>query len=346
MEAVDRGHDPVGEGRKRIALDTVNGLTFADLLDDYIADQRRAGFVSVTEVERALKKDVIPTMGHMRPCEITSLHVQLAVDAVVNRVKADRGDRSSGEMARHCLRYIKQVFNHALLDNEELKKEYGLKENPAASVGRNRRGKPGRYGRPRTRERALDDAEITAFWHAIDASDMGLMTGLLLKLLLLTGVRVLELRKAKINELVLDGKQPTWKLPSERAKNRRPHDVPLTPLAVRLFREAVGHRTSGAVFPSADARDGFIGKYTARQAITRLYGGTARLAIPAFSPHDLRRTVDTGLARLGVPEDVQRRVLNHAPQGVTAKHYNRHDYEEEKRIALEQWAAHVQKLVE
>jgi Arm DNA-binding domain len=44
MEAVDRGHDPVGEGRKRIALDTANGLTFAYLLDDYIADQRRAGF--------------------------------------------------------------------------------------------------------------------------------------------------------------------------------------------------------------------------------------------------------------------------------------------------------------
>jgi len=112
---------------------------------------------------------------------------------------------------------------------------------------------------------------------------------------------------------------------------------------LRLFAEVVNKRASGPVFPSTHSKDGFLGKAAARQAITRLFDGR-HLAIPRFSPHDLRRTVDTGLARLGVPEDVQKRVLNHAPQGVTAKHYNRHGYETEKRLALEQWSAHVDEL--
>jgi integrase len=344
MELVDQQLDPVGEARQRAARGARDALTFDNLVHDYIADQKRAGLTSAIEVERALKKDILPLLGHRRLSEIRSLEVQQAVDAVAARVQETRGERSSGEMARHCLRYIKQVFNHALFDNEELRTKYGLKENPAAVVGRSRRGKPGRYGKARVRERALGDVEIVAFWHATDQSDMSSMTKSLLKLLLLTGVRVSELRKAEIGELVLDGPAPVWKLPKERAKNRRAHAVPLTPLMLSLFHSAVGNRSSGPVFPSADTKDGFLGEYTARQAITRLLNGS-RLAIPPFSPHDLRRTVDTGLARLGVPEDVQRHVLNHAPQGVTALHYNRHAYEVEKRDALEKWTAHIEKLI-
>jgi hypothetical protein len=83
------------------------------------------------------------------------------------------------------------------------------------------------------------------------------------------------------------------------------------------------------------------GKAAARYAITRLFDGD-HLKMTRFSPHDLRRTVDTGLARLGIPEDVQKRVLNHAPQGVTAKHYNRHAYEAEKRHALKKGSAHIE----
>jgi integrase len=195
MEAVDQRLDPVAEERQRAAQRAGNALTFRNLVDDYITDQRRAGFVSIVEVERALRKDILPALGQMRPSAITSVDVQQAVDAVLARVQEARGKQHSGEMARHCLRYIKQVFNHALFDNEELRAKYALTANPAASVGRNRRGKPGRYGKTRVRERALTDAEIVTFWRAMDKSEMGAMTQLLLKLLLLTGVRVTELRK-------------------------------------------------------------------------------------------------------------------------------------------------------
>lgn len=58
--------------------------------------------------------------------------------------------------------------------------------------------------------------------------------------------------------------------------------------------------------------------------------------------HDLRRTAATHMVRLGISETVVSRVLNHAPQGVTAQVYALHSYAPEKCAALEAWADEVQ----
>jgi hypothetical protein len=51
------------------------------------------------------------------------------------------------------------------------------------------------------------------------------------------------------------------------------------------------------------------------------------------------------MVRLGVPELVVGRVLNHAPQGVTAKTYALHSYEAEKREALAAWAEALESAI-
>ena len=61
--------------------------------------------------------------------------------------------------------------------------------------------------------------------------------------------------------------------------------------------------------------------------------------------HDVRRTVATHMVRLGVSEAVVGRVLNHAPQGVTAKVYALHSYAPEKRSALDRWAGEIERAV-
>jgi integrase len=63
------------------------------------------------------------------------------------------------------------------------------------------------------------------------------------------------------------------------------------------------------------------------------------------SPHDLRRMVGTRLAELRIPKEIRDRVLNHAPSDVGSKHYNLHDYADEKRNALHRWAAVVETIV-
>jgi integrase len=63
--------------------------------------------------------------------------------------------------------------------------------------------------------------------------------------------------------------------------------------------------------------------------------------------HDLRRTLATGLQRLGVRLEVTERVLNHTGAARTgvAGVYHLHDYKDEKRAALEAWANHIRVCV-
>jgi integrase len=66
-----------------------------------------------------------------------------------------------------------------------------------------------------------------------------------------------------------------------------------------------------------------------------------RTQVGAFTLHDLRRTVRTGLAKLGIRPDIAERCLNHAQPGIIAT-YDTHQYLDEKRDALTQWADHLQ----
>jgi integrase len=63
------------------------------------------------------------------------------------------------------------------------------------------------------------------------------------------------------------------------------------------------------------------------------------------SPHDLRRTVETRMAELRIPKEIRDRVLNHIPSDVGSKHYNLHDYADEKREALEAWAVALDAII-
>jgi len=76
-----------------------------------------------------------------------------------------------------------------------------------------------------------------------------------------------------------------------------------------------------------------------RQAVKK--AGEERVAAWRF--HDLRRTMATGFQRLGIRFEVTEAVLNHlsgSKSGVAGV-YQRHDWKEEKRSALQVWAAHV-----
>jgi integrase len=69
--------------------------------------------------------------------------------------------------------------------------------------------------------------------------------------------------------------------------------------------------------------------------------------IPAWRLHDLRRTVASGMARLGINLPVIEKVLNHASgsfAGIVAV-YQRHTFSDEKRAALEAWGRFVADLV-
>jgi integrase len=188
---------------------------------------------------------------------------------------------------------------------------------------------------PQSRDRVLSNAEIVKFWAAVDAERAEFAVPV--KLLLLTGCRLNEVTGMRRSELSEDG--TAWHIPSTRTKNRRPHTVPLPPLARDLI-AGVGERDSDLVF-TTDGRSAVRVGSKIKRRLDRV------MNIPAWRVHDLRRSFVTGLAELGIRPDVIELAVNHISgvRGGIAGVYNRSELLPERRAALERWAAHIEALV-
>ena len=190
----------------------------------------------------------------------------------------------------------------------------------------------------RPRERVLSDVELVALWHACD--QLGYPFGPCMKLLILTGQRRAEVSGMKWSEIDMDRK--VWVLPSSRAKNDQTHEVPLTDQVVQLLECLPRFQGSDLVF-TTNGRTSISGFGRLKKRLDqRLPDG-----MPPWVLHDLRRTFSTNLAKLGVPQPVTEALLNHKSGVVSgvAAIYNRHQYGEEKREALESWNAAVDRGV-
>jgi integrase len=214
------------------------------------------------------------------------------------------------------------------------------------------------------RERVLTDDEIGEIWRA--AGKAAAPFGAIIRLLVLTGQRRGEVAGMNWGEIADD--LATWTMPGERTKNGVPHTVPLSLPARDLLRGLLpehegdtrrvieAQRAKGALALPGALGTPFAGWSKAKavldKAIADARAKTAAGTSPApFAPwnvHDLRRTVATGLQRLGVRLEVTEAVLNHisGSRGGIAGVYQRHDWAGEKRAALDAWAAHVLAVVE
>ena len=190
--------------------------------------------------------------------------------------------------------------------------------------------------REHPRDRALSDDEIQRLWLACDV--VGGRAAAAVKLLLLSGQRAGEVLGLRRSEITGD----TWSLPPERTKNKRRHDVPLSRQALAII-EAMPAIAGDEdyVFTASDSRR--LGNLSrAKAAIDAAMKPDAPWVL-----HDLRRVVASGLARLGTPLPTIERVLNHVSgsfRGIVGV-YQRHDFAAEKRIALQTWADHIERLV-
>jgi integrase len=199
----------------------------------------------------------------------------------------------------------------------------------------------------RARDRALTDDELRWFWRACETIDWPF--GPLAKLLLLTAQRRDEVGGIEWSELSFD--QKTWTLPRNKVKNNRAHEVHLSDAAFQILR-SIPRIGNGPMF-STNGRpvSGFSqGKKRLDAAMFKAKRdelGDKAAPIPHWILHDLRRTAATGMARLNIPPHVVDKVLNHVSgtiRGVAAV-YNRFEYLEERRAALEAWGRYVCNLV-
>jgi integrase len=186
-----------------------------------------------------------------------------------------------------------------------------------------------------SRERTLTDDELKAVWLA--AGELGWPFQQITRLMILTGMRREELGGLLWCEVHED----RIELPRERTKNGQPHTIPLSAPAREIVAGLHRIHSHAFVFNRTGAAR-MAGFTEAKRRLDKLSGVTD------WVWHDTRRTLATGLQRLGVRFEVTEACINHrtGSRSGVAGIYQRHDWADEKRAALEAWARHVIELVE
>lgn len=310
--------------------------TVADLCADYIERHAKRKKRSWRKDEEILKRDVLPGWGKRKAKDIRKADVTELMERIVLR--------GAPIMANYCFAVVRKMFNWAVeQDILETTPFIGAKLPSAKNA----------------RDRVLSEPEIKTFWNSLDRTDLNMSVDVkrALRLILVTAQRPGEVIGMHSNEI--DGHW--WTIPAERAKNGKSHRVYLTDTALSLIGDTTG---KGYIFPTPVKKDRSgavieveqpIGDTALSVAVARnraypvtdakgnpLYlkdGKPAtenRLEVDHFTPHDLRRTAATFMAKNGEMDEVIDAVLNHSKQGVI-KVYNQYRYDKEKQAALEAW---------
>jgi integrase len=321
--AVAEGADPASEKVTQKKVETVD-----QLLDRYLTDYAPAESNWTAEVRRIFKKDVRPAIGGHKITAVTKADIL----AILNAVK----DRGAGVTSNRTLAAVRKAFNWAVSEGY-------LKASPVQGIGQR--------VKEQSRSRSLSESEIRAFWTGLDTAKMAAGTKLALRLALVTGQRIGEVCSALQSEIDID--KAEWLIPARRVKNRRDHSVPLSPMAVQIFKDVMDlSGESPFLFPSRP-RSKLVKRqqHLASHGVGHAMRGALKelgLAQNPATPHDLRRTVASQLAAMGIGENVVARVLNHASEigkTITGAVYIRHSFAAEKRHALEAWAAELERIL-
>jgi integrase len=335
LEMLRKGVDPhTEEERRRQSELRRQENSFAAVAEEFIkrhvSKTRKAAIV-----ERELRREFIDRWGARPITDITQHDVVAVLDEAV--------DRDAPYQAHNLLGHVRTLFNWAIARGV-----YGIDRSPC-----DRLKATAVIGKKLARKRILNDDEMRALWSATDA--IGYPFGPIFRLLLLTGQRKSEVSDARWSEFDLKGK--LWTIPAERMKADAAHVVPLTAEAIEVLSALPRYTKGEHLFSTTFGEKAVSGFSKAkirldeamladlRKLVADRGENADRVKLEPFVIHDIRRTVRTGLSALPVPDLVRELVIAHAKPGLH-KVYDQHAYLDEKRKALELWAARLRSIVE
>ena len=322
LELNKAGTDPKVEAEraKRVEL-AKQRTTFAAVAEDYIAralKEQRTRKV----IERDIRKQLIEPWGKRPITEITRDDMISLVEAIADRTPA---------YAHTAYGNARGLFAWAIERGK-----YGLEASPCDRI------KPTTIiGKRQFRQRTLADAEINAFWRAIER--LGYPFGPALQLLLLTGARKSEIGAGRWHEI--DRFNSLWTIPPERFKSETSHLIPLSATALQIIEELPRGKLGDHVFSADLGSTPVRGWGNVKIRLDKLMAEELGTAPEPWVIHDLRRTVRTRLASLKVSDIVAEMVIGHGKKGLQ-RVYDQHTYESEMREALELWAAKLRDIIE
>jgi integrase len=296
-------------GKDPQAAEIEQGATlFADTLERFFTtycDQHNRPSTAA-ETRRNMSAIFLPPWKNRTLASITRVDVLTITDGLIAK--------GSPSAARHAHSHARKFFSWCV--------ERGLVEaSPMTSL------RP--PVRAQNRARALSLPELVAVYDA--AGQIGYPFGTIVRLLILTGQRRGEVTGMEWSEL--DVTAALWTIPAVRSKNGRAHALPLAPVALNTI-ETIPRLSQRFAFPARGNDDAtFSGWSKAKRELDAMIG------ISDWTLHDLRRSMATSLASLGTPPHIVERILNHAGgtfAGVAGV-YNRFEYADEMREALQHW---------
>jgi integrase len=315
LGAVAGGDDPSLERKEARRKDRER---LQPALDAYEASMARRRVVKRTEVMSLLRRELLRPLGNVDLGALTR-------NDLVKRIAAVEASGRPG--AAQELRKVGAVFLGWAA-------ETGLiSVSPLAGWRRKRRTRAERLERP---GRALADREIPIIWNA--ANDAGWPFGPYLQMLLLLGQRRTE--TALMAWRGLDLEASVWTVPAKITKSGREHRVPLPAQAIAILKLLPRMARTDLLFPGH--RGAPMTGWSKR--LPPVYRATAAAGMEPWTPHDLRRTVRTGLGKLGVEPVIAEMLLNHAISDDLAARYDRGEYWHQRCEAAARWAKHVMEL--
>jgi integrase len=331
----------IGSKHRRISLGDVRKVTleharreakkiFGKVANsqDPANDKAHARQAASHTFDAAVKKYLEARKGDMRPSTLVQVthHLETLwkplhslalgsitrahVAPVMSGIAKERGPVAANRARANLSAFFAWAMGEGLCDN-----------NPV--IGTNKQTEDG------SRDRALSMTEAAKVWLGAPKNDYGRIV----RLLLLTGCRRDEIGGLRWSEVDLKGRTIT--LPGDRTKNGRAHVISLSEPAAGIL-ATIDHRANrDLVFGFGEG--GFSGWSKSKAALG------VKLA-EEWTLHDLRRTVATRMADIGVQPHVIEALLNHVSghKAGVAGVYNLSTYAEEKKVALDLWASHLQ----
>jgi integrase len=300
-----------------------NAATVNDVLDHYL---------KTLDNDRTKKNTTQQFISDVRPFigDITAIQLsEEQAGSVIQRVVA----RGSNRSARNLYIALSAALNKA---RKNLELDLRGWKNPLKDVDKPNENAPN--------DRALSLDEVKLFWKALEHyHHMSPSLIDVLRLLLLTGQRVREITELRWSEVHFN--EHYIDLPPERIKtgkkSRSGHVVPLPPMAAKII--ARQPRLGLVVFPSRGDINVPINWQSLSKALTKLIKSLDNME--HFTPRDIRGTVKTHMARIRIMKEVRDRIQNHALNDVASKHYDRHDYFDEKYEGLQKWEIELKRIV-
>lgn len=326
LKSVRSGINPADEKKENNREKTNNTIFFKDAASAFLNGHVKF-LKSKHELERMLARDIIPALGDIDFKTITRHDVL----NLTRKIKNEGHDIYANRVFA-CMRSLFRFCVENEIGDMQISPLAGLRL-PA---------------KEHKRERVLLDDELALLWLA--SEKISKIWGTFFKILILTGARRAEVAEAKWAEFDFNQEKPTWTLSEKRTKNGRVFVLPISPFIIDILNGIPKVSGCDYVF-TVTGKTPIIGFSDAKERveeqikilIEKMGIQDNHLFSENWRIHDLRRTVATGMARIGIQPHIIEAALNHvsgAKAGV-AGIYNRYSYFDEKAEAFVKWQQHV-----